>query len=133
MSRAGRDAGLANIGTHRLRKTFWNHVFRRSGDSLATVQKFPNHSSSGDTLRYIGIDRKADGRRILRAEPWVDFFPRRLSRSQPLTKNSAKHKLKRPREARSNPRPGAALRFFTTEEFAPKERPSSLGAFFNVS
>jgi integrase len=58
MSKAGRDVGLSNIGTHSLRKTFGYHVFKRSGGNLALTQKLLNHSSSGDTLRYIGIDRE---------------------------------------------------------------------------
>jgi site-specific recombinase XerD len=33
-------------------------VFKRSGGNLALVQKLLNHSSSGDTLRYIGIDKE---------------------------------------------------------------------------
>jgi site-specific recombinase XerD len=58
MSRTGRDVGLANIGTHSLRKIFGYHTFKRSGGNLALVQKLLNHDSSGDTLQYIDIDRE---------------------------------------------------------------------------
>lgn len=54
----GRLVGLELIGTHTLRKTFGYHVYKRSGGNLGLVQKLLNHSSSGDTLRYIGIDRE---------------------------------------------------------------------------
>jgi integrase len=58
MAEAGAAVGLSNIGTHSLRKTFGYHVFKKSCGNLALVQKLLNHSSSGDTLRYIGIDRE---------------------------------------------------------------------------
>ena len=58
LSDAGRSIGLESIGTHTLRKTFGYHVFQRSGGNLALVQKLLNHSSSGDTLRYIGLDKE---------------------------------------------------------------------------
>jgi integrase len=55
---AGEAVGLDRIGTHSLRKTFGYHVYRKTGGNLGLVQKLLNHSSSGDTLRYIGIDRE---------------------------------------------------------------------------
>jgi site-specific recombinase XerD len=58
LAKTGRVVGLNNIGTHSLRKTFGYHIFKRSGGNLALVQKLLNHSSSGDTVRYIGIDRE---------------------------------------------------------------------------
>jgi integrase len=58
LNTAGRLVGLEHIGTHTLRKTFGYHVFKKSGGNLALVQKLLNHSSSGDTLRYIGIDKE---------------------------------------------------------------------------
>lgn len=58
LSDAGEAVGLDSIGTHSLRKTFGYHVYKRSGGNLGLVQKLLNHSSSGDTLRYIGIDRE---------------------------------------------------------------------------
>lgn len=58
LANAGEAVGLDSIGTHSLRKTFGYHVYKRSGGNLGLVQKLLNHSSSGDTLRYIGIDRE---------------------------------------------------------------------------
>jgi integrase len=58
LSAAGEAVGLSHIGTHSLRKTFGYHVYRKSGGNLGLVQKLLNHSSSADTLRYIGIDRE---------------------------------------------------------------------------
>lgn len=55
---AGKELGLEHIGTHTLRKTFGYHIYKKSGGNLGLVQKLLNHSSSGDTLRYIGIDRE---------------------------------------------------------------------------
>ena len=53
---AGKAVGLDRLGTHSLRKTFGYHVYKKTGGNLGLVQKLLNHSSSGDTLRYIGID-----------------------------------------------------------------------------
>jgi integrase len=58
LNAAGDAVGLDNIGTHSLRKTFGYHVYQRTGGNLGLVQKLLNHSSSADTLRYIGIDRE---------------------------------------------------------------------------
>jgi integrase len=58
LSEAGKSIGLSNIGTHSLRKTFGYHAFKKSGGNIALVQKLLNHSSSSDTLRYIGIERE---------------------------------------------------------------------------
>ena len=58
MKTAGELAGLENIGTHSLRKTFGYHVYKRTGGDLGLVQKLLNHSASGVTLKYIGIDRE---------------------------------------------------------------------------
>jgi integrase len=54
----GQRVGLEKIGTHSLRKTFGYQVYQRSGKDIGLVQKLLNHSSSGDTLRYIGITRE---------------------------------------------------------------------------
>jgi integrase len=54
----GQRVGLERIGTHSLRKTFGYQVYQRSGKNIGLVQKLLNHSSSGDTLRYIGITRE---------------------------------------------------------------------------
>jgi len=53
---AGESAGLKNVGTHSLRKTFGYHAYKQSGADIGLVQKLLNHSTSGNTLRYIGID-----------------------------------------------------------------------------
>jgi integrase len=44
-----------NVGTHTMRKTFGYRVYQAT-NNLATVQKLLNHSNSGHTLRYIGIE-----------------------------------------------------------------------------
>jgi integrase len=54
----GEAVGLDKIGTHSLRKTFGYHVYRKTGGNLGLVQKLLNHATSGDTLRYIGIDKE---------------------------------------------------------------------------
>ena len=58
LNAAAQKIGLKHIGTHTLRKTFGYHAFQRSKGNIALVQKLLNHSSSGDTLRYIGIDQE---------------------------------------------------------------------------
>jgi len=55
---AGESVGLMNIGTHSLRKTFGYQVYKQSGSDIGLVQKLLNHSTSGTTLSYIGIDRE---------------------------------------------------------------------------
>jgi integrase len=55
---AGRYAGINNIGTHSLRKTFGYHIYKNNGNDIALVQKLLNHSASSTTLRYIGITRE---------------------------------------------------------------------------
>jgi integrase len=56
LSDAGKRVGLEHIGTHSMRKTFGYHVYQQSKKNLGLVQKLLNHSSSADTLRYIGIE-----------------------------------------------------------------------------
>jgi len=58
MKAAGKSVGLTNIGTHSLRKTFGYHVYKKSDSDIGLVQKLLNHSVSGATLRYIGVDRE---------------------------------------------------------------------------
>lgn len=43
------------LGTHSMRKTRGYHLYKKTND-LALVQKVLNHSSSAQTLRYIGIN-----------------------------------------------------------------------------
>jgi integrase len=58
LSKAGKQIGIENLGTHSMRKTFGLHAYLQSGGNLGLVQKLLNHSSSGDTLRYIGIEQE---------------------------------------------------------------------------
>jgi integrase len=58
LKEAGKSVGLEKIGTHSLRKTFGYHVYRKTGGDIGLVQKLLNHSTSENTLRYIGIDRE---------------------------------------------------------------------------
>jgi integrase len=59
LKEAGASIGLEKIGTHSLRKTFGYHVYKKTGGDIGLVQKLLNHSTSENTLRYIGIDREA--------------------------------------------------------------------------
>ena len=56
LNQAAVELGLERVGTHTLRKTFGYHVYQQTGN-LGLVQKLLNHSSSKETLRYIGIDQ----------------------------------------------------------------------------
>ena len=56
LSNAAEEVGLEHVGTHTLRKTFGYHVYKRT-NNLGLVQKLLNHRSSGETLRYIGIEQ----------------------------------------------------------------------------
>jgi integrase len=58
LKEAGASIGLEKIGTHSLRKTFGYHVYKKTGGDIGLVQKLLNHSTSLNTLRYIGIDRE---------------------------------------------------------------------------
>jgi integrase len=57
LNEAAQRVGLDAIGTHTLRKTFGYHTYRQT-KNLGLVQKLLNHSSSVDTLRYIGIEQE---------------------------------------------------------------------------
>lgn len=58
LSDAAREAGIGEpIGTHTLRKTFAYWAYKQ-GASLELIQKILNHSSSGTTLRYLGITQE---------------------------------------------------------------------------
>ncbi len=54
ISEAAKKAGVSNIGTHSLRKT-WGYQARKSGASLILIKEALNHDDSDDTLRYIGV------------------------------------------------------------------------------
>ncbi|GEL76578.1 site-specific integrase [Tenuibacillus multivorans] len=53
---AAREAGIDEIGTHTLRKTFGYHFYQRTKD-VALLQDIFNHSAPSITLRYIGINQ----------------------------------------------------------------------------
>ena len=57
LNNAGKQVGLNKIGTHSLRKTFWYHFYKRT-NNVALLQEIFNHSSSEETLRYIGINQE---------------------------------------------------------------------------
>ena len=54
INRAAKKAGLEEIGTHTMRKTFGYHFYQRTKD-VAMLQEIFNHSAPSITLRYIGI------------------------------------------------------------------------------
>ena len=56
LNEAGEKAGLDEIGTHTLRKTFGFHFYNRTKD-IALLMEIFNHSSQSVTLRYIGINQ----------------------------------------------------------------------------
>lgn len=53
---AGIQAGIGEIGTHTLRKTFGYHFYKKRKD-VAMLQTIFNHSAPSVTLRYIGIEQ----------------------------------------------------------------------------
>ena len=46
------------LSTHSLRKTFAYHMYIKSGMDLGLVQNLLNHSTSYQTLKYLGIDKE---------------------------------------------------------------------------
>ncbi|MFP5116149.1 site-specific integrase [Bacillaceae bacterium C204] len=54
LNEAAKKAGLDEIGTHTLRKTFGYHFYQRKKD-VAMLQQLFNHSAPSVTLKYIGI------------------------------------------------------------------------------
>lgn len=56
LNNAAEKAGINEIGTHTLRKTFGYHFYQRKKD-VALLQNIFNHSSPSQTLRYIGINQ----------------------------------------------------------------------------
>lgn len=53
---AGKKAGIGEIGTHTMRKTFGYHFYKRKKD-VALLQEIFGHSAPSVTLRYIGINQ----------------------------------------------------------------------------
>lgn len=56
MHEAGEYFGLANLGTHTMRKTFGFHFYTQTKDVVLLMRIF-NHSSESQTLRYIGVEQ----------------------------------------------------------------------------
>jgi integrase len=56
LNKAAAQAGLSEIGTHTLRKTFGYHFYQQTKD-VALLQELFNHSAPSVTLRYIGINQ----------------------------------------------------------------------------
>ncbi|MGG1637212.1 site-specific integrase [Paenibacillus sp. NRS-1760] len=54
LSKAAKKAGLENIGTHSMRKTFGYYFYQREKDISLLMELF-NHSEESVTLRYLGI------------------------------------------------------------------------------
>ena len=52
---AGRKAGVDDIGTHTMRKTFGYYAYNVLKVPIAYIMEALNHSSESHTLRYIGI------------------------------------------------------------------------------
>lgn len=56
LKNAAKECGLAEIGTHTMRKTFGYHQYRKN-KNVAFLMGLFNHSSQIITLRYIGIEQ----------------------------------------------------------------------------
>ncbi|WP_340014664.1 site-specific integrase [Paenibacillus sp. FSL K6-1318] len=56
MRKAAKRFGLADIGTHTMRKTFGYHMYQKTKD-ISLVQNLLNHSDKSITKRYIGMDQ----------------------------------------------------------------------------
>lgn len=54
LTKAAKMAGIENMGTHTMRKTFGYHAYR-AGYGIEKLQEVFNHSSPAITKRYIGI------------------------------------------------------------------------------
>lgn len=60
INNAAKEVGIAgNIGTHTLRKTFGYHAYRK-GIAISLLKSIYNHSTSSETLRYIGIEKNEE-------------------------------------------------------------------------
>lgn len=57
INHAAKEAGIpGKIGTHTLRKTFGYHAYRK-GIAISILKSIYHHTTSAETLRYIGIDK----------------------------------------------------------------------------
>lgn len=55
---AAKEVGIQErIGTHTIRKTFGYHAYQK-GIAISLIQSVYGHSSTTETLRYIGIDKQ---------------------------------------------------------------------------
>lgn len=54
LNQAANRAGIGEIGTHSLRKTFGYHAYK-NGTDISLLMRIFNHSKQSHTLRYIGI------------------------------------------------------------------------------
>jgi integrase len=57
LNQAAKQAGLDDIGTHTLRKTFGYHYYQQTKD-VSRLKDIFNHSAPSVTLRYIGVSSK---------------------------------------------------------------------------
>lgn len=58
LNQAAKQAGLFDIGTHTLRKTFGYHYYLRTRN-VSMLRDLFNHSAPSVTLRYIGVQGEA--------------------------------------------------------------------------
>lgn len=57
LRKAADYAGIKNVGTHTMRKTFGYHYYKRTNDLVSLVKIF-NHADPSSTLHYIGIEQE---------------------------------------------------------------------------
>ncbi|MFD2656419.1 tyrosine-type recombinase/integrase [Gracilibacillus thailandensis] len=58
INKAAREIGIHDkIGIHTLRKTFGYHAYKK-GIAISLIRDIYGHSSTSETLHYIGIDKK---------------------------------------------------------------------------
>lgn len=62
LNQAAKQAGLHDIGTHTLRKTFGYHYYQKTRN-ISVLRDLFNHSAPSVTLRYIGI--QAENKELL--------------------------------------------------------------------
>ncbi|NEW07141.1 site-specific integrase [Paenibacillus sp. SYP-B3998] len=55
LNEAAKQAGLNDIGTHTLRKTFGYHYYQKTRN-ISVLRELFNHSAPSVTLRYIGVN-----------------------------------------------------------------------------